>query len=346
MKSRLWFVTFALALPAFAAEKPEALLMTAMKKMSTGTWAVEGTATYKKTIKLHGLLAGKDFDLTMEPGTKSGVPMRGIVIGDKAWVCSDGKTWHAGSPDDRMLYNLAHTPILAGRQEPAFEEVGREQRDGRTRLHIRLKVPEKDVDPKQLPQYWLVLDAGNVPLYIGRAEMPMVNRGTSDVTMCAFDYAPAKREIASPTSAEGTKDALGPPVDEQTHSFNEIEAHKFDWAGKIVRVSISPKLLQSEEIGRGTYRAMLKDTAKPLASYGRVEFPGEGLIALGFLKKTVPGGHGWSELAEMGALGRTEGEPVSFYVQVVPIGKEPAARTIAVGSKLLRDANGKVSYSW
>ena len=48
----------------------------------------------------------------------------------------------------------------------------------------------------------------------------------------------------------------------------------------------------------------------------------------------------------MGALGRTEGEPVSFYVQVIPIGEKPAARTVAVGARLVRDPDGSVSYTW
>src|SRR5947199_337495 len=177
---------------------PEALLMSAMKKMSTGVWSVNGTATFKKTINLHGLLSGEDFDLTMEPGVKLDVPMRSIVIKDKAWICSDGETWHAGSPDDRLLYNLAHTPIMTGRLEPPFEKVNTEQRGGQIWLHIRLKVAEAKADPKELPQYWLVLDSQGQAQYIGRAEMPMVTRGTTNVTQCSFDYAPAKEKIAPP----------------------------------------------------------------------------------------------------------------------------------------------------
>jgi hypothetical protein len=56
-------------------EKPEALLVTAMKKMSAGVWSVNGSVTPKKTIKtikLRGLLSGEDFDLeylAMEPGS-------------------------------------------------------------------------------------------------------------------------------------------------------------------------------------------------------------------------------------------------------------------------------------
>src|SRR5581483_9635153 len=93
--------------------------------------------------KPDALLSAEDFDLSMEPGVKPGVPIRGIVIKDKAWVCSDGETWHAGSPDDRLLYDWAHTPIMPGRQLPPFEKAGEEQRDGQTWLHVKLKVPEK-----------------------------------------------------------------------------------------------------------------------------------------------------------------------------------------------------------
>src|SRR5262249_48190198 len=61
------------------------LVNAALKNMETGVWSVNGTVTGKKTIKLHGLLAGEDFDLTMEPGMKPDTPLRGIVIKDKAW---------------------------------------------------------------------------------------------------------------------------------------------------------------------------------------------------------------------------------------------------------------------
>jgi hypothetical protein len=111
-------------------------------------------------------------------------------------------------------------------------------------------------------------------------------------------------------------------------------------------VSLSPRLLQCEQIEPSVYRAMLKDTASPRPSYGLVEFRSGGLVELGFLKKTVSGGHNWSELEAMGALGRTEGEPVSLYLQIIPQGKKPAARCVAVGSKLSPGAKGKVTYSW
>jgi hypothetical protein len=318
-------------------EKPDALLGAALENMNAGVWSVNGTVTSKKTIKLRGLLSGEDFDLTMEPGTKPDTPLRGIVIKDKAWVCSDGETWHAGSPDDRLLYNWAHVPIMTGRQLPPFEKVGSEQRNGQTCLHVRLKVSEKRINPKELPQYWLVLDSQGQAQYVGHTEMPMFSQARNEVLYCAFDYAPAKEKIVPPP--------LGPPVDDKVYGFYDIEQHKFDWKGKIVRLEVTPKILESKQIGEDTYRAFFKDTATP-NHYGVVEFPHDALVKLGFLKNVVSGAHAWEDLEKMGTLGRTEGEPVSFYVQVIPIGEKLAARAVAVGAKLIRDADGGVSYTW
>jgi hypothetical protein len=326
---------------------PERLLMTALKKMHTGVWEVKGTAAFKKTIQLHGLLEDADFDLTMER-TAPDKPMRQIVIGDNAWICSDGRTWHGGSAQDRLVYNLAHTPILYGRLEPSFQKVGTERHDDVTWLHIRLQVSDSKADPKALPQYWIALDEMGQALYVARAEIPVVSRGSSDITYCAFDYAPAKTKIAPPpaeaikAAAPNKGDAAAAPLDDRTHGFGEIETHKFDWEDKIVRVEVTPKLLQAIEIGKGTFRCMLKDTTGSALSYGQVEFPGEALVTLGFLKKAASGSHSWTELQELGALGRTEGAPVSFYVRVIPLGQKPAARCIAVGCKYAAGSG----YSW
>jgi hypothetical protein len=83
-------------------ENLDPLVNAAMKNMETGVWSVNGTVTAKKPIKLQGLLSGEDFDLTMEPGVNPNTPMREIVIKNKAWICSDGETWHATRPDDRL----------------------------------------------------------------------------------------------------------------------------------------------------------------------------------------------------------------------------------------------------
>src|SRR5947208_1786775 len=188
-----------------------------------------------------------------------------------------------------------------------------------------------------MPQYWLVLDSQGQAQYIGHTEMPMFSQARKEVMYCSFDYAPAKENIAPPP--------LGAPVDDKAYGFNDIEQHKFDWKGRVVRLEVTPRILESKQIGEDTYRAFLKDTATP-NHYGIVEFPHDALVKLGFLKKIVSGAHASEELQKMGAIGRTDGTPVSFYVQVIPIGQKPAARAVAIGASLIRDPEGSVSYSW
>jgi tetratricopeptide (TPR) repeat protein len=320
-------------------ENAEPLVSAAMKNMESGVWSVKGTVQAGKTIKIQGLLDGEDFDLTTEPGIRPNTPMREIIIKDKVWICSDGETWHAGQPNDRLVYNWTHVPIMTGggiTQMP-FEKVGTEKRDGQTWLQVRMKVPEKNVKPKELPQYWLVLDSQGQAQYIGHTEMPMFSQARKEVMYCSFDYAPAKEKIQPPP--------LGPPIDDKGYGFNDIEQHKFDWKNKIIRLEVTPKILESKEIAEDTYRGFFKDTATP-SHYGVVEFPHDALVKLGFLKKIVDGAHASEDLEKMGALGRTEGEPVSFYVQVIPIGEKPAARAVAVGARVMRDPDGSVSYTW
>ena len=182
-----------------------------------------------------------------------------------------------------------------------------------------------------------MLDARGLAQYIGHTEMPGFSQVRNEVMYCSFDYAPVKEKIAPPP--------LGPPVDDKAYGFNDIEQHKFDWKGKIVVIEVTPKILGSQQIGEDTYRAFLKDIATP-NHYGIVEFPHDALVKLGFLKKAVSGRHAFEDLKKLGVLGRTEGKPVSFYVYVIPIGEKPAARAVAVGSKLVRDLDGSVSYTW
>src|SRR2546423_520566 len=191
-----------------------------------------------------------------------------------------------------VLILLIAIQLAVAKQEK--KSAAADSRNGATCLHIRLKVAEKNVNPKELPQYWLVLDASGQAQYIGHTEMPLYSQATKSVLYSSFDYAPAKEKIWPP--------ALGAPVDEKAHSFNEIDQHKMEWAKKIVRVELDPKLLQSEQIGESTYRAFVKDTA---GHYGRVEFPHDSLVKLGFLKKSVSGTHAWEELQKMDAAGRT-----------------------------------------
>src|SRR6266404_3310512 len=68
------------------------MLGSALKLMATGTWEVEATFSRTRKMRVHGLLAGDDFDLTLKPAGANAV--RQIGIKDKIWASFDGgKTW-------------------------------------------------------------------------------------------------------------------------------------------------------------------------------------------------------------------------------------------------------------
>ena len=199
-------------------DSSKALLMAAMKKMEEGVWEVNGTATREKPVRIHGVLSGEDFDLTMQSEDRS--VMRQIAIKDKAWANpTGGKTWKRAQASDRLIYSLAHTPILSPPWEPDFKKVSDEQHAGATWLHIRAKTyrnghPEVVTAPaffSYKSQYWLALDGQGQPLYIARYEGVISSLSfnktnatvSSTVTRCEFEYKPAKdKTIAPPEGAE------------------------------------------------------------------------------------------------------------------------------------------------
>jgi hypothetical protein len=198
--------------PRVAEGIPKILLIAAMKKMREGVWGVNGTAAREKTIRIHGLVSGEDFDLTME--FEDGGVMRQIALGDKAWAKPTGdKPWKKAQPNDRLVYNLADAPIAPAPWAPAFEKVGEEPHNGATWLHIRGRT-KGNTDANELSQYWLALDAQGQPLYIARYEGVISSLNfnksaatvTNTTTRCQFEYKPAKdKRIAPPEGSRKTK---------------------------------------------------------------------------------------------------------------------------------------------
>ena len=131
------------AVPAFSQETPAAKLVTALERMNAGgAIEVRATVRYKNSLLVQGILAGKDFDLAWK--AEDGSITRQIALGDHAWLSYDaGKKWKAIEPDDRLVYNIVHSPIRVADLDtlPAYEELGTEQRNGEIWLHIRFKTP-------------------------------------------------------------------------------------------------------------------------------------------------------------------------------------------------------------
>ncbi len=191
---------------------PKILLIAAMKKMKEDVWEVNGTAAREKTIRIHGLVSGEDFDLTAE--FEDGGVMRQIALGDKAWAKPTGdKSWKKAQANDRLVYNLADAPIASAPWEPAFENVGDEPHDGATWLHLRAKT-DGNTPANELSQYCLALDAEGQPLYIARYQGVISSLNfnksaatvTNTTTRCQFEYAPVKgKTIAPPVGYKKTK---------------------------------------------------------------------------------------------------------------------------------------------
>jgi hypothetical protein len=170
------------------------LVAAAMKKMEHGAWEVDETMAGRKTIHVHGLLSGKDFDLTSE--TDEGVPHREIMIVTLGWTSDDGgKTWKKTKADDRSMYDWVHTAMMSNPSMPAFETVGTEQHDGETWKHVRMKVEEK-VPDESLWHYWIALDANGEALAIRKFQGAGIVRG--EVMSTKGTYRPSKEPFVKP----------------------------------------------------------------------------------------------------------------------------------------------------
>ena len=185
---QILIIFLGLSLPSFSQETPAAKLTTALEKLNSGgPIEVRATIRYKQSIFVQGIIMGEDFDIAWK--AEDGSVTRQIALGENAWATYDGKKWKAIQPDDRLVYNLVRSPIRVPNpdKEYVYEEVGTEQRNGETLLHIRFKAAEKEAS---VPAYWLVLDAGGQPISVRRF-VGAVTIGDSAV-QCEADYVPAK----------------------------------------------------------------------------------------------------------------------------------------------------------
>jgi len=78
-----------LAVPSFSQETPAAKLVTALERLNAGgAIEVRATVSYKNSLLVQGILAGKDFDLAWK--AEDGSITRQIALGDHAWLSYDG----------------------------------------------------------------------------------------------------------------------------------------------------------------------------------------------------------------------------------------------------------------
>jgi hypothetical protein len=188
---QIFGLLWAFTLPAFSQETPAAKLVTALEGLNSGgPIEVRATVSLKQTLRIQGILAGEDFDIAWK--AEDGSITRQIALGDHAWLSYDGgKKWKSIEADDRLVYNLVHSPIRIADPDnvPPYEDLGTELRNGETLLHIRFKTHEEQVS---VPQYWLALGAAGQPISVRRFVGGVAVGDT--VFQCQADYMPAKVE--------------------------------------------------------------------------------------------------------------------------------------------------------
>src|SRR6266481_2455176 len=123
-------------------ENAPGILALDLKLMEGGTWEVDATISRAFKFRVHGLLSGKDFDLTVEPEDRNA--FRQIAIKDQVWASFDGsKTWKLEDAKGHALaqrfYAFVHNPLRTEATVPALEVVKQETRDGETWMQLRPK---------------------------------------------------------------------------------------------------------------------------------------------------------------------------------------------------------------
>jgi tetratricopeptide (TPR) repeat protein len=183
-------------------ENAPRILASNLKLMEGGTWEVDAALSRGMKMRVHGLLAGKDFDLTLEPQDRNAV--RQIAIKDQVWASFDGsKTWKLESGGEqtpfRRVYAFVHNPLQTEAALPTLEVVKQETRDGETWMHLRPKVSDKKKGKLQQVDYWIAISQDLKRNGVRRYEGPVTEPGHENEPLhCVATYQPANDKTIQP----------------------------------------------------------------------------------------------------------------------------------------------------
>jgi hypothetical protein len=178
------------------------ILTGALKLMDTGTWEVDATISRAFKFRVHGLLAGKEFDLTVEPEDRN--PVRQIAIKDKLWASYDGsQTWKLedanGGVFAQRVYAFVHNPLCSDATLPGLEVVRQETHDGETWMHLRRKASDKKKGQLQQTEYWVAVSQDPKRNGLRRYDGPVTEPGHEKEPLhCAATYQPANDKTIQP----------------------------------------------------------------------------------------------------------------------------------------------------
>src|SRR5438876_1280485 len=187
-------------------ENAPRLLALALKLMETGTWEVDATISRAFKFRVHGLLAGQDFDLTVEPENRNA--FRLIAIKGQLWTSFDGsKTWKLedakGDAVAQRFHGFVHNPLRSEAASPGLQVVKQETHDGDTWMQLRPKKTDKKKAELQPTEYWIAISQDAKRNGVRRYEGPVTEPGHEKEPLhCVETYQPKNdKTIQPPASA-------------------------------------------------------------------------------------------------------------------------------------------------
>ena|SRR5437870_2244459 len=197
-------ITFAVDAKPQREDNAPTLLTSALKLMENGTWEVDATISRAFRFRVHGLLAGQDFDLTVEPEDRNAFRM--IAIKDKIWASFDGsKTWKQTPAEQalRRFYAFVHNPLRTDAPRPVLEVDKQETRDGERWMHLRPKSSRKKETELEQMEYWIAISVDSKRNGVRRYEGPVTEPGHEKEPLhCMATYQPASEKTIQPPTMD------------------------------------------------------------------------------------------------------------------------------------------------
>src|SRR5436309_11270544 len=228
------------------------LLVEAVKLMESATWEVDATISRAFKFRVRGLLAGQDFDFTVEPEDRNA--FRIIAIKDQVWTSFDGsKTWKLEDAKGHALaqrfYGFVHNPLRSEAASPALQIVKQETHDGDKWMQLSTKKSDKKKAEPQQTEYWIAISQDPKRNGVRRYDGPVTEPGHEKEPLhCVATYQPANdKTIQPPASAtasgeQSTGQSAPPATEKFGGTVNLFDGKlKIDVPADFVRESDDPK---------------------------------------------------------------------------------------------------------
>jgi len=186
-------------------ENAPRLLAEALKLMETGTWELDATISRAFKFRIHGLLAGQDFDLTVEPEDRNA--FRIIALKNQVWTSYDhSKSWKLEDAKGHALaqrfYAFVHNPLRYEAASPALQVIKQETHDGDTWMQLRPKTSDEKKAELQHTEYWIAISQDPKRNGVRRYEGPVTEPGhEKEPLRCVATYQPASNKVIEPPAS-------------------------------------------------------------------------------------------------------------------------------------------------